>query len=400
MLKPSPSRNQRSKGFKVKHVLQIFLLLAIAVWMLYQCKHSYDEKEGVKDSSEKISEEVQGENDILKLGRKGLRPREERDLNFESESEKEELEEETEDIKSEEIEEEGRGGGDDEIDGHDQERADEEGPEEIEDLIDVDDGEKDGSSEQGNESLVDRAHFAGERSFQEFREERFKSYDIYSDVNEETEISSNKSEIGTIRNVKVNEMEDDHNINKEQGNKSRSSWDSSVEVIDLGLQIRNRVNENSDRGINASGKEAHDESSSSIPDSFRNKELKTNTQAIPEESLQDGNGKGVSSIHRDEIAEEKQIDMQAVPGVQNGSSDGTLENAQTYRRSTLLGKNESLDAIGIDSVVSAAAKLDATAASGGSSKFTTISKNVDALHSGDSVSFQTETTDNSKAASL
>ncbi|KAJ8771376.1 hypothetical protein K2173_026553 [Erythroxylum novogranatense] len=148
MLKTSPSRNQRSKGLKVKHVLQIFVLLATSLWLVNQLKHSYDKKEGFKDSSEKIPEEVRNEHEILKLGRKGLHTREEMASNFESQGENEELEEETEDIKSEETENEGRGGGDDEIDGHDQ--AEEEEPEEVEDLTDVDDRERDMNTEKVN----------------------------------------------------------------------------------------------------------------------------------------------------------------------------------------------------------------------------------------------------------
>ncbi|PQQ10772.1 neurofilament medium polypeptide [Prunus yedoensis var. nudiflora] len=58
MLKQSPSRNQRSKGFKVKHALQMFLLLAICIWLLYQLKHSHDKK-AYEESSAKISGKMQ-----------------------------------------------------------------------------------------------------------------------------------------------------------------------------------------------------------------------------------------------------------------------------------------------------------------------------------------------------
>ncbi|XP_039053498.1 protein bfr2-like [Hibiscus syriacus] len=44
MFRVSPSRNQRSKGLKVKHALQICVLLGICIWLLYQVKHSGEKK--------------------------------------------------------------------------------------------------------------------------------------------------------------------------------------------------------------------------------------------------------------------------------------------------------------------------------------------------------------------
>ncbi|GMH03219.1 hypothetical protein Nepgr_005058 [Nepenthes gracilis] len=38
MLKQSTSRNQRSKALKIKHALQICLLLVISIWILHQLK--------------------------------------------------------------------------------------------------------------------------------------------------------------------------------------------------------------------------------------------------------------------------------------------------------------------------------------------------------------------------
>ncbi|CAK9173891.1 unnamed protein product [Ilex paraguariensis] len=137
MLKQSPSRNQRSKGFKVKHALQICLLLAICIWLLYQVKQFYGKKVALEESSRKLSKKVRGGglHEILKLGRKGLDPRlEEIAAEFEKHKDDEEFEHDDEEHKLGENGDEGRGGGDDEIDGH--EEAGEEEPEQLEDLID------------------------------------------------------------------------------------------------------------------------------------------------------------------------------------------------------------------------------------------------------------------------
>lgn len=72
MLKRPLSRNQRSKGIKVKHVLQICLLLGVCFWLIYQVKHSHDKKKEFDDKGAKISVKTHSDDEILKLGRKDL----------------------------------------------------------------------------------------------------------------------------------------------------------------------------------------------------------------------------------------------------------------------------------------------------------------------------------------
>ncbi|XP_004496795.1 uncharacterized protein [Cicer arietinum] len=74
MIKRFPSsRNQRSKGIKVKHVLQVMLLLGVCFWLIYQVKHNHDKKKEFDNTNSKLS--VKTETDqILKLGRKDLHP--------------------------------------------------------------------------------------------------------------------------------------------------------------------------------------------------------------------------------------------------------------------------------------------------------------------------------------
>ncbi|KAF6138686.1 hypothetical protein GIB67_009880 [Kingdonia uniflora] len=74
MFRYSSSRNQRSKGFKVKHALQICVLLAISIWLLYQVKHSHDKKKEFEQSTAKFAENGDGRNGIIKHGRKDLNP--------------------------------------------------------------------------------------------------------------------------------------------------------------------------------------------------------------------------------------------------------------------------------------------------------------------------------------
>lgn len=149
MLKQSPSRNQRSKEFKVKHALQICLLLAICIWLLYLAKQTCLKRLPLEESSRiaKLSNDY----GILKLGRKGLDPQLKQIVTDikRSADEDDNIGQEDKLGKSE-----GNitGVGNDEIDGLDQEKDEEEEPEQLEDLIDEDDDEGKGNVEMDSDS--------------------------------------------------------------------------------------------------------------------------------------------------------------------------------------------------------------------------------------------------------
>lgn len=75
MIKRTPSRNSRSRSYKVKHVLQICLLLGVCFWLIYQVKHSHDKKKEFDEKDAKISVRAESGDGISNLGRKGLHPR-------------------------------------------------------------------------------------------------------------------------------------------------------------------------------------------------------------------------------------------------------------------------------------------------------------------------------------
>ncbi|XWS55260.1 hypothetical protein CRYUN_Cryun10bG0159900 [Craigia yunnanensis] len=90
MLKKSPSRNQRSKGIKIKHVLQICLLLGVCFWLIYQVKHSHDRRKEFDEKDAKASVKAQSDDVILKFGRKDLPHVQEISKNYKHEEEEEE----------------------------------------------------------------------------------------------------------------------------------------------------------------------------------------------------------------------------------------------------------------------------------------------------------------------
>lgn len=212
ILRQSPSRNQRTKGFKVKHAIQIFLLLAICVWLLYQVKHSHEKKKILEETTAaELSEDVETKHEKIKLGRKDLNPQE-RNADPGDDRQEEEKDDDIEETKLEETEMEERGGGDDEIDGNEQERDEEDDPEEIEDLIDEEDRVKgDGIAEEESDekeiqiedtgTLEERTENEGDKISQDAREEHYKGDDASSAVLQNVGVKTEDFQAG-LRKVK------------------------------------------------------------------------------------------------------------------------------------------------------------------------------------------------------
>ncbi|KMZ67853.1 hypothetical protein ZOSMA_256G00090 [Zostera marina] len=68
----SSGRNVRTKGFKVKHVVQVCVLVAICVWFLYQVKHSHEKENAMEEGIVKISTVVDSNHSLVRFGRKDL----------------------------------------------------------------------------------------------------------------------------------------------------------------------------------------------------------------------------------------------------------------------------------------------------------------------------------------
>ncbi|XWS24046.1 hypothetical protein CRYUN_Cryun28dG0067400 [Craigia yunnanensis] len=227
MLKQSASRNQRYKGFKVKHVLQICALLALCMWLLNQVRNTYDKK------GTGIFQKVTSEHGAIKLGRKDLDLQGQGSSTVYNESEVE-AEEEVEESRPEESEDDGRGGGDDEIDGRDREKAEGEESEEVEDLIDEEDREKENQIEDLS-LLEDQAMNEGDENLQNPREEQYKSDDASSAVVQSNLDSGIAAQIRSLSSVDEMVKNDE-----ERGKEIVSSFNAalSTNVIDLKLAKR------------------------------------------------------------------------------------------------------------------------------------------------------------------
>lgn len=239
MYRHSPIRNPRSKGIKVKHVLQICLLLAVFIWLLYQVKHSHDKKKEF-DQSDKTSLSRGVSNEILKLGRKDIHRKEETVAKTEKHEaeeitgeEDEEIEEEREDKKTEEEEveeeDEGMGGGDDQIDESEEEKTEAE-VDRGEDFIDEerDEGDENESEEGDSEdnngqvekgiSLEDSDNDRDYRSTHEAREENYRADDASSAVTDDSEVLTDENENGSLGNLNVRTETNIIDLEKKENN--------------------------------------------------------------------------------------------------------------------------------------------------------------------------------------
>lgn len=294
MFKQSPSRNHRSKGFKVKRFLHISVLFAICFWLVYQVKHSHDKKKAFDESNGKISTPTHINDEIVNFGRKGLHPRFEEmtmdnDKHDEEEAEEEEIgggeqednkhEEEEQDPEQEEDKEgEGRGGGDDEIDERDQVKSEVE-VEHEEDLIDEGKEREEGDEKEIEEKDVEdkdsqdetENHDGGSRNAHEAREEQYRADDASSAVTHETESANTENERGKIenssKNTEMNIQEVDNEVNNgEEMTKGQNTTNNSVLSSTMTMESNSNISMEQDTESGNSSVEIGTEAKNAVGD--------------------------------------------------------------------------------------------------------------------------------------
>ncbi|TKY74513.1 hypothetical protein E2542_SST03276 [Spatholobus suberectus] len=232
MLKQSANRNQRTKGFKVKQGFEIFTMIAVGIWLLYQLKHPHD-KRSYEESSAKIFGNLKAGPEAKKLGigRRGLEPWINKPL---------ELMDDTEENEPERVKERSSGG-DDDIVGHGGDKVEEEESEEVEDLIDVEDKEKEeqNEDEDGEDMgkqmedmslLEDQGHDEGEKDSQAANEKHNKETGASRVVMRVTKSLGSEFEFGGLRKVKEEEVENSKRV--QQKKKIMDPSNSSPKVVD------------------------------------------------------------------------------------------------------------------------------------------------------------------------
>nr|GMD92784.1 myb-like protein X [Ipomoea batatas]GME08219.1 myb-like protein X [Ipomoea batatas] len=178
MYKQLPSgRMNRSRGFKVKNVLQICVLLAVCLWLVYQVKQSHEKKKQFEGNESSLSQKTGSSDGGPNLGRKYL-PDSKGIANSDEERGMEN--------------DEGRGGGDDDLEERDREKND--GEVEREDEAVGEERDSDDKSGEGqDENSEDNENDEDSGSKHEAQEVLYKADDASSAVTHDTieEVSEN-----------------------------------------------------------------------------------------------------------------------------------------------------------------------------------------------------------------
>jgi hypothetical protein len=324
MIKRNPSvRNQRSKGFKVKHVLQGILLLGVCFWLIYQVKHNHDKKKEFDKNDLKLPSRTEPDQ-ILKLGRKDLLPgkvevvdqnekheeededehvvddvenkrehdehqQEGEDGNKHETEESEEnvdevreehgeeenkhgvLEEQEEDeSKSEEIEDEGV---DVETDENDHDKSDADNNDHDDDVVDDEKEKEEEGDEAENEEKEDeeKGGLVENHENHEAREEHYKGDDASSAVTHDTHSTSTETETINLENA---DSTIQMNIGKPENETTYHSDESNRNQNDLDLKVTDGEVTDAISSNATAGKEAGNDSSS-----VSDETVKTNTDS-------------------------------------------------------------------------------------------------------------------------
>lgn len=284
MIRRSPSRNQRSKSIKIKHVLQIILLLGICFWLIYQVKHSNDKKKEFHENDAKESVATQTAYQLPKLGRKGLYPYKdevnqnekneeeaedenivEDDENMHEHNEQEEgNEHETEGKKGsndevrkgEEQEEDERGGGDDEIDENDPENSEVDTDRNEESTDEEKEKEKEGDEDNESSEDEEKEGSVENHNTHEAREEHYKGDDASSAVTHDTHTTSTETETVGLENFDVkSEMLSTKSENKpnytEESNRNQTGSDFKVTKDELTGETSSNATSGKETGNNS-----------------------------------------------------------------------------------------------------------------------------------------------------
>ncbi|GFP88671.1 hypothetical protein PHJA_001010800 [Phtheirospermum japonicum] len=326
MYRQSPSRNQRSKGIKVKYIVQICLLLAVCFWLIYQVKHSHDKKREFEESDAKASLGIKNsdEEKPINLGRKGALPRDGETISKNDKKpivEDETVEEEEDETKPEEEDE-------TKPEEEDNNKPEEDEPEEknVEHDAEVD-REEDSADENENQEVgLEDGHGQTEiegssdgdenKSVNEAREEHYKADDASSAVTHDN-----------TENENVNEEDKKENKTEETDKSKVTTGETKVDVLDgseNGLLPNNTVIEGSDRDLMSNNStEVKIETGANVLDSNSTETAETKDDELRSEDLSNSSNnnnnstESLSSEKNDEIENEK-----------SDTSDGTYGNAE------------------------------------------------------------------------
>lgn len=243
MYRQYSSRNQRNKGMKVKHALQICMFLAVCFWLLYQVKHSHDKKKEFEESDVDDPLDRGSIGGLIKIGRKDIRPLYQEVVTVNEQHNQAAEEEETTEVENNheedrspdrkvEVDNEASRDGDDETDEHEIEKSDREVDQEEDNITDeAGDGGIDSEtgkiSDDGNgrkqENSVENGGLDGDDENHEAHEELYKADDASSAVSHDNHTQTTENESKFVRSSghlheNILELENNENHGEEANN--------------------------------------------------------------------------------------------------------------------------------------------------------------------------------------
>ncbi|XP_074565206.1 uncharacterized protein LOC141821751 [Curcuma longa] len=239
MMRQASIRNQRSKGLRIKNVLQICILTVMFFWLLYQLKHSYDKKKGLPSKPRILDNAIDIDSEFVGLGRKAL-PHDQRIFTHDKVSDKDK---ETEEIDRGEDGESHRGMDDEEakdipedgIDELDNEQEDEQDEQERGDE-EAEDGD-DTVNEEEKDDQIEEAEFLDDQdpeddSTQDAHEKSYRNDDASSSVRQDQVNGTEISDIGVDEEQQKNN-EKDVDTEGKIGRSNATNEDNNSTITDV-----------------------------------------------------------------------------------------------------------------------------------------------------------------------
>jgi len=367
MFRQASNRYPRSKGFKVKHVFQIALLVAVSIWLLYQVKHSHDKKQAYeKQANVKVESSDDGgsgwNSDIL--GRKGKVeiPQDVGDtVDVVKDEGNTKEEEETVDRhdKLEENSNEDHGGGDDELDRHEDEKTEEESQEEHEKIR-----ENAMNNEEGKESEAEEeeqngdvgANFMHTKQENGGTEEATDAKDEHNESEDEIPESKDKEHNNEQSLEDKNaENQTEHNESEEEISESKDKEHNNEQSLeDTNAENQTEIEHGLDHPLATGGEDMEKNSTESVE--LRKIVHEKNDTAASSLSSQGENAEETSS---DTIKIEEVVPKQNEISSMDGSKDVPVVDPNTEKEGKKLEeKSQEANAALSDSVQDSNAEAD------------------------------------------
>ncbi|XP_022730711.1 uncharacterized protein LOC111285492 [Durio zibethinus] len=245
----STGQNQRPRGFNVKQAFKFTLTLAVCIWLLYQFKHSNNEKDVGSLQSEGNSVMILGRKGDVELSDKGLYVSDLKDITLEAEGKQKD-----------------RGGGDDDLDGIVDEKGENESLDKGNQYIH---GDVKTKVEEGKKMELEIPYNISANSEKIETEMRDNDNEVSSEDNSREGLQNSKRIVSKRDGLGDEQDQKSQNISDERGNKSGGNLVEQGDDKDLESYTK-ELQRDEETSIGALKQGKHDETGSSKENEDKN----------------------------------------------------------------------------------------------------------------------------------